>query len=116
MVAVDTSLARDALRRLAGISDGAKKRLRSVLEAIEADPSQFDELDDIPIPLPVGVTLRKAKVTGQNYDWRLILIHYHGHGGHVRVFCAFDRKAGYTIDWRAATALAGEETADPEDG
>jgi hypothetical protein len=63
---VDIGLAREALKRLMGLGEGAKKRLRAVLEAIEANPSQFPELDEIPIPLPAGVTLRKAKVTGQN--------------------------------------------------
>jgi len=109
VAAVDISLVRAALKQLAGISDGAKKRLRAVLEAIEADPFQFPQLDEIPIPLPTGVTLRKAKVTGQNYDWRLLYLHFHGHGGHVRVFAAFPRKAGYDIDWDAATALSTDE-------
>jgi hypothetical protein len=113
---VDIGLAREALKRLMGISDGAKKRLRAVLEAIEASPAQFPELDDIQIPLPAGVTLRKAKVTGQNYDWRLLLIHYRGHDEYVRVFSAFDRKAGYDIDWDAVGGLLEDRAGDAEDG
>jgi hypothetical protein len=113
---LDVNLVRESLKRIAGISDGAKKRLRDVLRDIEANPSQFPELDDIPIPLPAGVTLRKAKVTGPNYDWRLILIHFSGAREYVRVFAAFSRQTGYDIAWDDIAALLGEEGGDTEDG
>jgi hypothetical protein len=72
--------------------------------------SQFRELEAVPISLPRGVSLRKAKVVGHKYDWRLILIHYaEPSGGHVHVFHAFERKAGYEIDWDAVVTLLEEK-------
>jgi hypothetical protein len=86
-------------------SQGIKKALRAILADIEKDPNAFDEMEDVPSQIKqVGnlVAIRKAKVTTQNHDFRIIFAHWRFEDGreHVDLLLAFPRKDGYEIDWQ----------------
>ena len=97
---IDIRVVEKELRRIAKVSDGVKKQLHRTLAEIEQDPSQFDTLEAVEIPLPANTCLRKAKIQHRKHSFRLIFAHHRlGDRDHVDVLMAFPRKQGYDIDW-----------------
>ncbi len=103
MPSLDTSLVDKELVRISKTSQSVKKLLRSTLEKIEKSPSAFPLLEEVPIDLAEFenlIAIRKAKITNQRHDFRLIFAHWRFEADdHVDLLMAFPRKADYRIDW-----------------
>jgi hypothetical protein len=109
---IDTSYVRRELRAMVAVSNAVRQRLRKALERIEADPSQFEELHDVPPRIRAtypGLVMRKVKIESRRHNYRLVLAHWTLADGkeHVDVLYAFRRQAGYPIDWDDVDELLG---------
>src|ERR1051325_4271602 len=105
MATIDPRLVKAELRRIAKVSQGVKKCLRDVLAKIEKNPTAFEELQDLPEDLTEFgnlVAIRKAKITHQKHDYRIVFAHwkFDDDQEHVDLLMAFPRKDDYQIDWK----------------
>jgi len=104
MASIDSSLVKDEIKRLISLSQSAKKQVRNVFTRLEADPSEFEELQYVSPDVAArfeNVTIRKVKITGKNHDYRMIVAHWilSDDSEHVDVLLVFAREQGYAIDW-----------------
>ena len=104
MTTIDTRLVDGELRAMIKTSQGVKKRLKEILEAIERNPTGFPLIEDIPRSITsLGnlVGIRKAKVISGKHDFRLLFAHWRFEKGkeHVDLLLAFPREHGYQINW-----------------
>lgn len=74
---------RQELAAIRYASQAVKRLLRGVLESIEESPAAFPELEEVPerIRAITGVTIRKAKVTHEAHDSRLVYLHFRPEAG-----------------------------------
>ena len=81
------------------------------MERIESNPASFDELECVPPEIAVrdDVCVRKAKITGQNFDFRLLFFHWK-RIGLAEIFEAFPRKKDYGIDWEWACSHVSDQS------
>jgi hypothetical protein len=112
MTTINTNWVQRPLKAMLSVSQGVKKEAFKVLEAIEHNPSSFDELEDLPkdLALPPGTVIRKAKVINKKHDYRIVFLHRLPDDGPeiVDLLYVFKRKSGYTIDWDWIESLLDE--------
>jgi hypothetical protein len=103
MASINVERVKSQLKSIAKVSQAVKHLLRNVLEALEENPSQFEELEEIPerIRAIPGVTIRKAKLTHPPHDYRLVFLHFRPGDAEerVEVIYAFRRQEGYPLHW-----------------
>ncbi len=105
MATLDTSYVRKELKAIIASSRAVARLVQNSLEALEADPSQFPEIEFVPPDILrdyPAATLRKVYIEHDRHSFRLIVAHWaiDDAEDHVDVLYAFRRKAGYPIDWR----------------
>jgi hypothetical protein len=104
MAKVDHSRVEHELKTLLSVSQGVRKKLRSILLALERNPGAFEELEHVPLDMASysGVVFRKAKVIQGKHDYRIVFLHRQLNDGseHVDLLYIFKRKEGYQIDWK----------------
>jgi hypothetical protein len=107
-------IVRHVRRQLEAIRDTSqrlKHLLHSTLKAMEANPSAFEELKEIPAQIRAipGVTVRKTKITHGAHDYRLVFLHFRPDEGEEwsEVIYAFRRREGYPLDWDWIEGLLG---------
>jgi hypothetical protein len=100
---------RKQLESICAASQAVKHLLQAVLTGIEENPSAFPELERIPerIRAIPGVTVRKARITRDPHDYRLVFLHFRPDGGEewAEVIYAFRRRDGYPVDWDSIEGL-----------
>jgi len=111
-VAMSCDEVRKIRMSLISLSNALRHLVRKALERIEADPSQFEELSDVPPRIREaysGVVLRKVKIECGRHNYRLVFAHWTLADGkeHVDVLYAFRRQAGYPIDWDDVDKVLG---------
>jgi len=104
MATIDTDRVDKELRAMIKTSNVIKAQLRSALEKLEKDPSEFERLKYVPPSLSAFKNLdsiRKIKLISKKHDFRIVFAHWKFESGaeHSDLLIAFPRKAGYDIDW-----------------
>jgi hypothetical protein len=104
MATIDIELVTRPLQAIKSTSRVVAKLLYECLEAIETEPAQFDELDEVrpsTAALFRQATFRKAYIEHGKHSFRLVFVHwtFSPDDEHVDVIYAFPRKRGYPIDW-----------------
>jgi hypothetical protein len=111
MATIDIRRVDRELKALLSLSQGVRKRVRKVLEAIERDPDSFEEIDPLGLDLAPhpGVSIRKAKIIQGKHDYRMIfLCRRQNDSEHVDLLYVFKRKDGYHIDWEWMASVLEE--------
>ncbi len=114
MAVVRIDFVEKQLRQICKTSQQVKHLIRQALETVEANPSAYESLADMPKDIAgrEGVFVRKIKIVHQKHDYRMVYLHQVREDGEEQVDILYvrPREDDYrSLDWDTIRAFLLEE-------